>query len=124
VATDECFLCPKPVAQRHHLTGRDPTGAYLDPQLTVGLCASHHVLVHEDLRSQRLDTPPVGSVWSPARALAFRIDRLATFLGRYAERSDQPLWEPLAEALRDWSEPESAASDPTPWRQREHPDHP
>jgi len=74
--TERCFLCAKAVARRHHVTGRAPDGGYLDPDLTVGLCASHHVLIHEDLRSQRIDTPPIGGEWIESAALAFRLARL------------------------------------------------
>lgn len=96
-----CQFCGDPAQQLHHLTGRDPSGAHLDPALVVALCRNHHVLVHSDLRSQQLDTPDAAD-WNDVTATRFRLNRLGTYLGRLADYSDERLWASLADATRAW----------------------
>ena len=47
--------------QHHHLTGRDHTGSYLDPDLTVPLCHDHHTLCDDDLAHPRQPHPGCGA---------------------------------------------------------------
>lgn len=111
-----CCLCFKPAAHVHHLTGRDPQRLHLDDDLGVPLCRNHHVYAHELLRSQRLDTPPRRSAWTPTAATAFRLQRLGVFFAMYATFHDGPLWPLLAASLRDWPHElnPNPAKEPTP----------
>lgn len=71
-----CLFCERP-AQLHHLTGRltarDP---YLDPLLTLPLCAAHHGLAHGCWRAlgiDHLDDPSQARL----RRLSFQLLQLA-----------------------------------------------
>ena len=90
----DCLYGDGPAEHAHHLTGTDGAGAYLDPSLTVPLCRSHHILIHQiwnllgvgdgsggqpdRVRLQRIATllvhvgecNPVGSVAWPAETLS------------------------------------------------------
>ncbi len=97
-----CALCFEAADHVHHLSGRNPQRDRLDPDLVVGLCVNHHVLVHNLLRSQRVDVPG-REPWTPVQSVAFRLLRLAVFIGLYADYHDDPLWPLLATALRCWA---------------------
>ncbi len=98
-----CELCGEPSVHAHHLTGRDPDRAHLDPDLTAPLCRADHVLAHEDLRSQGVDVP-AGSHWSAIEACRQRLRRLALFLARIGEASSTDLFTNLARALQGWAD--------------------
>jgi hypothetical protein len=99
-----CGFCGEPAVHAHHVTGKHPTKQHLDPPLVIDVCGQHHVLVHEDLRSQGLDRPREPEGWGDGPALAFRLQRLATFLARYATYHDEPFFGLLAAALWTWTE--------------------
>jgi hypothetical protein len=77
---DPCLLCPEPADDPHHLTGRGHDGRYLDPQLVVPLCHSHHELAEDDLRAPGLVAPATAS--TTIESVAVRLQRSAIFLGR------------------------------------------
>lgn len=92
-----CALCGKPSAHAHHLTGRRPDGEQLHDQIVADLCFQHHVLIHNDLRIALVDTPP--SEWSILTRIEYVLRRVAAFIGRYAERADNPIWNHVARLL-------------------------
>lgn len=95
----QCAFCGQPTDHQHHLTGRHPDKTYLHPELTVGLCHQHHVLVHNDLRTLGIDVPTAND-YDPIRLVAFALRRIAAFLGRFATYADNPMWQPLAAVLQ------------------------
>jgi len=46
-----CVFCGGPSEYRHHPTGRDRSGGYLDPDYTVPVCHDDHCLVHDDFQT-------------------------------------------------------------------------
>jgi hypothetical protein len=99
-----CLLCREPDTCRHHLTGRDAGGAYLDPALQSPLCPSCHPLAHEDW-----NTAGVRDRITPTTlldSLQLRLRRTALFLGRLAPTIPGPvgqLMAGLAEAMASWA---------------------
>jgi hypothetical protein len=88
--------------KRHHLTGRDHTGGYLDPELTVPVCHDHHTLFHDDWHT--------GGVHAPSHELSlierveWRLRRAAAGLARIPAQDDRPsLLGMLATALAAWA---------------------
>ena len=51
-----CRFCDGPLDDRHHWTGKDSMGRYLDPWFVVGCCHDHHELTHDDLKGLRLES--------------------------------------------------------------------
>lgn len=102
--SNRCVVCGGPDACRHHLTGRDAGGKYLDPALRGLLCPSCHPLTHEDW-----NTAGVRDRISPATfldSLQLRLRRTALFLGRLAPTIPGPvghLVAGLAEAMAGWA---------------------
>lgn len=94
-----CTFCGQPSDHAHHLTGRHPNGDYLHPDLTTDMCHRHHVLAHNDLRHQNIDTPS-NDDWGPVASVTFVLRRLATFVGRFATYADNPLWARFASTLQ------------------------
>lgn len=94
-----CALCGEPSDHAHHLTGRDPNGDQLHDEIVVDLCFDHHIYVHEVLRRAGVDTPP--TAWSRLACVEYVLGRIAAFIGRYAERADNPIWGPIARLL-EW----------------------
>jgi hypothetical protein len=102
--SDHCLFCGEADACRHHLTGRDADGKYLDPALRGPLCPSCHPLVHEDW-----NTAGVRDRITPTTfldSLQLRLRRTALFLGRLAPTIPEPfdqLLAGLAEAMAGWA---------------------
>ncbi len=95
-----CGLCGRPSKERHHLTGRDTNGVYVHPGLLADLCHQHHVFIHNVLRSQHIDTPPV-TPDHPFALVGYVLRRLAVFIGLFAARADNPVWVEVAQVLED-----------------------
>jgi hypothetical protein len=102
---ERCLFCGAPDARRHHLTGRDGQGLYLDPDLRCRLCLSScHPLAHDDW-----NTCGVRDRVTPATfldSLELRLRRTALLLGRLAPTIPGPIGElvgGLAEALAAWA---------------------
>lgn len=103
-ATDQlCAMCDKTAVDAHHLTGRDPDGCYLDPDLVVPLCHDDHELAHDDLRHADLDRPDPDQ-WSPSFGVAFRLCRVALFLARTPQHFPTGLSSVLAKAQWHWAD--------------------
>ena len=100
----KCLLCDEPAKEHHHLTGKSPDSTYLDPELTVPLCGPHHHHIHADLRSQRINTPPLNVPWSALTETEFCSQRIATFAGRAGRVLEEELLEAVAESLRRLSD--------------------
>src|SRR5271154_2787479 len=101
---DRCLLCPDPSDDRHHVTGRDANGHYLDPKLTGPVCHSCHELVGEDWNTA--DVPDSAAADTFLGSLELRLPRTASFGGRVAEVAPDPLstflaW--LATHLAAWA---------------------
>jgi len=97
-----CGFGPDPVERRHHPTGRDFAGKYLDPKLIIESCHSHHELCHDDWKTlglQELDQEA-----SILEENELRMRRLASNLARLACSPDaDPLLVRLARSLPDWA---------------------
>jgi hypothetical protein len=87
-----CMFCGRRAIHAHHLTGRGPDHAQIHDTLTVYLCRDHHLLVHNELRAQRIDTPPPGPAWTTITKIAHVLRRLAVFIARFATFADNPMW--------------------------------
>lgn len=75
-----CIHCGAPAEDRHHPTGRGPDGGYLDPWFKIPHCHNDHELVHDDLRSAKLENATPGD--SFLEHLESGLRRLGVFLGR------------------------------------------
>jgi hypothetical protein len=99
-----CLLCCEEFEKRHHVTGRDARGRYLDLRLPAPVCHSCHCLCHDDW-----NTAGVGDQVVPGtrlEALELRLRRTALLLGRLAPTLPDPLGAfvaALAEALSSWA---------------------
>ena len=93
-----CTLCGVLAAHAHHLTGRGPDHQQLHPDLTVDVCRSHHVLLHNDLRQQGIDVAPPG-VWTVTGRIEHILRRIAAFIARYGQVADSPVWSKIAALL-------------------------
>ena len=94
-----CVYCGRPAVHAHHLTGRGPGHDQLHDDFTVDVCRDHHGLTHNDLRVQRIDTPPPGA-WTTTARIAHVLRRLGVFLARYADYADNPIWAMFAQVLQ------------------------
>ena len=50
-----CWACGGPVERRHHPTGKDEEGAYLDPRFIGPFCHDDHEFVHDGWRAQGIE---------------------------------------------------------------------
>ena len=93
-----CSFCGEPSDDRHHLTGRDLSGVYLHDKATADLCHRHHELIHNMLRSQRINTVDKTST-GQLSLVGYVLRRLAAFIGQFAVRADNPVWHQIAMVL-------------------------
>lgn len=98
---EPCAICGQPAVDPHHLTGKGPDGGYLDGELTAPTCHDDHELLHEDLRHDRIDKP-LGDV-SVFERVAYRLERVAVFFSRLAERTPFSWVIRLAASMRRWA---------------------
>lgn len=94
-----CAFCGVVAVNAHHLTGRAPDHTHLHPDLTVDLCHRHHVLIHNDLRAQQIDTPALVNPWTVTGRVEYTLRRIAIFIARYAQAADNPIWSKIAALL-------------------------
>lgn len=85
-----CVWCGAQASRRHHPTGRDYAGQYLDADLTVPGCHDCHELVHDDRRTLSTQEPSAALSWFDRMEL--RLRRGASDLARLAERHPQNPW--------------------------------
>jgi hypothetical protein len=108
--TARCLLCPEDAAERHHLSGKPPASLggskrkHLDPSLVVAVCDDCHDLLHEDLRSQDLDTPLGHTTWTVLDRIEFGLARVGCFFGRLAETQQWGWCNNLADTLCAWAD--------------------
>ncbi len=81
-----CAACGCQATHRHHVTGRDGSGRYLDPDLWAPLCHGDHSIQDDDWRSIGVDGTP--SVPTFLERLELSLRRLATFFSRLNEAAD------------------------------------
>jgi hypothetical protein len=81
---------------RHHPTGKDAAGKYLDPWFRAGFCHSHHVLVHDDWKTHRVEDGEYRSTF--LEWLQVCLSRVAVTVGRMAGSDPQ---DPLRVFLAD-----------------------
>lgn len=89
-ARPTCLIagCPNPASGlRHHPTGKDAAGQYLDPQYKAGLCHDHHELVHDDWHTHEIADGVDRSTF--LEWLQLSMSRLAVTVGRIAGPSPQ-----------------------------------
>jgi len=97
-----CAFGDEPAELRHHPTGRDEHGRYLDPDLTLPACHDDHTFVHDDWRDLGIE--------AVERPLTFfdrvetRLRRLATNCRRMDPAGVNPFWTKLAAALVRWAD--------------------
>jgi hypothetical protein len=99
-----CLLCLEPSDDRHHLTGCDADGERLDPELTGRLCHSCHELAGDDMNTAGIPDRPAADTF--LSSLELRLSRTASFLGRVAEATPDPLrgfLACLARHLAEWA---------------------
>ncbi len=78
-----CAACGHQATHRHHLTGRDASGRYLDPDLWTWLCHDDHSIQDDDWRSIGVDGTPSVPMFLERLELSLR--RNATFFARLDE---------------------------------------
>lgn len=102
---ERCTFGDEPGEDRHHPTGRDDEGRYLDPSFMASLCHDDHELCHDDLKTGAIEnTRPIPTF---LERLQLGLERLSRFLGRLADtRSEDPLGgflAALAAATSSWA---------------------
>lgn len=105
-AAAACAICGKPAVDDHHVTGRGPDGAYLDPDLKTPLCHDDHELAGDDLRDEGLEKPLCAAPGPTVSVVkvAYRLERAAVFLVRVAEAVPLFRWlAVLAQSMRAWA---------------------
>jgi hypothetical protein len=95
-----CHICGRPATRIHHPTGRGPDTEYLDPQLTIELCHSHHELCHDDWHTFELEN--VSGPLTVVEQVAVGMRRLALTLAR-VDAGEGTFWGRLAGALVEWA---------------------
>lgn len=101
--SDPCPFSGDLADDRHHLTGTDAAGGYLDPDLVVPTSHSDHELIHDDWHTLGLADAPDGLTLTGR--LELRLRRLAVAIERFAEA--QPSWTWLAgwaQTVRGWAD--------------------
>lgn len=98
-----CLVCRGRAPWRHHPTGRDDQGAYLDPDLKSPVCHDDHQLAHDDWKTLGLEE--VEDRLTVFERVELRHRRLAPFLARIAEANDADnLNAQLARHLCTWAD--------------------
>jgi hypothetical protein len=89
--------CSNPASGfRHHPTGKDGRGRYLDPVFVAGLCSDHHPLVHDDWHTHGIADGEDRSTF--LEWLQVCLSRVAVTVGRIAGPDPQ---DPLRVFLAD-----------------------
>jgi len=84
-----CLLCGEPAEAGHHVTWRGADGSYLDPEFRAPLCHSHHEFVRDDRWTS--EGTDAGRSDPFLDSLYVRLSRTASFVGRLAESSPDPI---------------------------------
>lgn len=95
-----CHVCQRRATRDHHPTGRDTEGEYLDPDLRMELCHSHHELCHDDWHTFELET--IEEPLTVIELVAVGMRRLALTLAR-VDGGNDTFWGRLAGSLVDWA---------------------
>lgn len=99
-----CEFCGGSVERRHHPTGRDEQGRYLDYEFVRDLCHDHHELVHDDSHTlgwEKLEGRPM--TWF--ERIELRLRRWAAYLARLETGSSTPnTYGVLAVVLTRWAD--------------------
>lgn len=97
-----CEFCGGPIQRRHHPTGRDEHGGYLDPEFRRPLCHDHHELVGDDLYTLELVRTPGHLTWF--ERVEIRLRRWAAYCARLDQASPTPsVYGLLASVLERWA---------------------
>jgi hypothetical protein len=107
--TARCLTCGATECRGHHVTGRDPDGRYLDPDLRPPYCHDHHELSHDDWRTLGIQNVARGQEAAPQLTLVERVElrlrRLAAAAARQAAAHPEHQWiAALARALKRWAD--------------------
>ncbi len=101
--SEGCGACGDPIVRKHHLTGRDDRGGYLDPELIQDLCHDHHELVHDDLKTLELEKVAQALTWF--ERVEIRLRRGAAYCARLDQASPTTtLYGILARVLERWAD--------------------
>ncbi|MGA2165215.1 MAG: hypothetical protein ABSH36_12195 [Solirubrobacteraceae bacterium] len=105
----QCLYCAGDNALRHHPTGRDNQGSYLDSGLMLPFCHDHHELIHDDWRTLDIQDSDSGERSAPRLSLVERVElrlrRLAATAGRIAAAFPRCAWiGELARSFKRWAD--------------------
>ena len=97
----DCLICQRQATRDHPPNGRGPDGEYLDPDLVMELCHSHHELCHDDWHTFGLANPSGRTV---VELLELGMRRIALGLSRVDIASDDnTFWGRMAAFLVVWA---------------------
>jgi hypothetical protein len=100
-----CLRCGAAgLSRRHHPTGKDEQGDYLDPEFTLDHCHDCHELIHDDWHTAGLADEAQATPQPAIVRLELGLRRLAVMLARHAEaQPTNSLWPILARLAAKWA---------------------
>jgi hypothetical protein len=95
--TGGCIYCDRPAERRHHPSGKDEHGRYLDPDFAVPTCHDHHELIGDDRRTLGVEAPTCAL--TGLDRVELRLRRMAIDAARLARSHPDNRWIALAATL-------------------------